>query len=129
MANPNPNTSGLKPFQPGQSGNPGGKSAETVRLEREAADIAVRLRHRILSDLAKAAEAPDANVLDMLTSDVLRLAKDSEDRAHGTPKAQVDHTSSDGSMSPKPLDLSKMSDAALAELQAAMNASPDTDEG
>ena len=43
--------------------------------------------------------------------------------------SKVDHTSSDGSMSPKPLDLSKMSDAALAELQAAMNASPDTDEG
>lgn len=26
MANPNPNTSGLKPFKPGQSGNPSGGS-------------------------------------------------------------------------------------------------------
>lgn len=125
MANPNPDTSGLKPFQPGQSGNPGGKSAETIRLEREAADIALRMRLKWLKALEAQAEAGDQAALDLLSSEALTLAKQSEDRAHGTPKAAVDHTSSDGSMSPKGLDLSKMSDAALAELQAAMNADPD----
>ena len=98
------------------------------RLEAEAALMSLKIRHAALSAMTeKLSNMADAS--ELITSDALRLMKDSEDRAHGTPKAQVDHTSSDGSMSPKPLDLSKMSDAALAELQAAMNASPDTDEG
>ena len=46
-------------------------------------------------------------------------------RAGWRERQEVDHTSSDRSMSPKGLDLSKMSDAALDELQAAMNADPD----
>lgn len=39
-------------------------------------------------------EAPDASlddVLKLLDGDVLRLFKDSEDRAHGTPKQSVEH--------------------------------------
>lgn len=40
-------------------------------------------------------------------------------------KQAVDHTSSDGSMTPKGLDPTLLSDAALAELHAAMNAEPD----
>ena len=36
--------------------------------------------------------------------------------------AAIDHTSSDGSMSPKGLDISKLSDAAIAELMAAQEA-------
>ena len=76
------------------------------RLEAEAALMSLKIRHAALS---------------AMTEKLSNIADASE--------LQVDHTSSDGSMSPKPLDLSKMSDAALAELQAAMNASPDTDEG
>ena len=38
--------------------------------------------------------------------------------------AQVDHTSSDGSMTPQTIDLSKLSTEALAELVAARNAAP-----
>jgi hypothetical protein len=72
-------------------------------------------------------EAGQLDPMEAITSDTLRLFKDSEDRAHGTPKAAIDHTSSDGSMTPQGLDASKLSDAALAEVYKAMNASPETD--
>lgn len=94
MANPSPDTSGLKPFQPGQSGNPGGKSAETIRLEREAADIALRMRLKWLKALEAQAEAGDKAALGLLSSEALNLAKQSEDRAHGTPRQSVEHTGS-----------------------------------
>ena len=94
MANPNPDTSGLKPFQPGQSGNPGGKSAETIRLEREAADIALRMRLKWLKALEAKAEAGDEEALGLLSSEALSLAKQSEDRAHGTPRQSVEHSGS-----------------------------------
>lgn len=94
MANPNPDTSGLKPFQPGQSGNPGGKSAETIRLEREAADIALRMRLKWLKALEAQAEAGDEAALGLLSSEALNLAKQSEDRAHGTPRQSVEHSGS-----------------------------------
>ena len=94
MANPNPDTSGLKPFKPGQSGNPGGKSAETIRLEREAADIALRMRLKWLKALEAQAEAGDQAALDLLSSEALALAKQSEDRAHGTPRQSVEHSGS-----------------------------------
>lgn len=92
MANPNPDTSGLKPFKPGQSGNPGGKSAETIRLEREAADIALRMRLKWLKALEAQAEAGDEAALGLLSSEALNLAKQSEDRAHGTPRQSVEHS-------------------------------------
>ena len=94
MANPSPDTSGLKPFQPGQSGNPGGKSAETIRLEREAADIALRMRLKWLKALEAQAEAGDEAALGLLSSEALNLAKQSEDRAHGTPRQSVEHSGS-----------------------------------
>ena len=96
MANQSPDTSGLKPFQPGQSGNPGGKSAETIRLEREAADIALRMRLKWLKALEAKAEAGDQQALDLLSSEALTLAKQSEDRAHGTPKQSVEHAGEGG---------------------------------
>lgn len=48
MSNPNPDTSGLIPFKPGQSGNPAGKpkgSGLTARLKKivEAEDVAEAL--------------------------------------------------------------------------------------
>lgn len=44
--------------------------------------------------VSKITEMPDASlddILKLLDSDVLRLFKDSEDRAHGTPKQSVEH--------------------------------------
>ena len=83
-------------FKPGQSGNPGGKSAETIRLEREAADIALRMRLKWLKALEAKAEAGDQQALDLLSSEALTLAKQSEDRAHGTPRQSVEHTGEGG---------------------------------
>lgn len=94
--NPNPRTDHLPKFQPGQSGNPGGKSAETIRLEREAADIALRMRLKWLKALEAQAEAGDQQALDLLSSEALTLAKQSEDRAHGTPKQSVEHAGEGG---------------------------------
>lgn len=92
MANPNPSPETR--FKPGQSGNPGGKSAEHVEAERKAAEISALMRLQVLSRMqdrvTKITEAPDASlddILKLLSSDTLRLFKDSEDRAHGTPKA------------------------------------------
>ena len=93
--------SGLKPFKPGQSGNPGGKTAEQRRLEIENAEKATKIRNRLLSALADDLDGMDADALKAIEPNVLRLLKDSEDRGLGQPEQLVDHSSSDGSMTPK----------------------------
>jgi hypothetical protein len=88
MANPNPSPETR--FQPGNKANPGGKTSEHRRLEIEAAEMAARLRHAMLSAMTeKLATCESAD--DLLSPDALRLIKDSEDRAHGTPKQAVVH--------------------------------------
>jgi hypothetical protein len=90
MANPNP--SPATRFKPGHA--LGGKTSEQKRLEYEAAEIAARARHRLVSIIGKALESPDLDqteALKLLNSDTLRLFKDSEDRAHGTPKQAISH--------------------------------------
>ncbi len=101
MANPNPSPETR--FQPGNNANPGGKTPEMKRLEMEAAMMSVKLRHDALSAMtekvAKIKELPDASLQDVLmliNGDVLRLFKDSEDRAHGTPKATVEGAGANG---------------------------------
>ena len=46
-------------------------------------------------------------------------AKELLDRAHGKPGMHIDNTSSDGSMTPRGIDASKLSEAALREIVAA----------
>jgi hypothetical protein len=86
MANPNPSPETR--FQPGNPG--GGKTSEQKRIEYEAAEMAAKIRHKLLSVITEkmnaAADGADAAALDFLTGDTLRLLKDSEDRAHGAPK-------------------------------------------
>lgn len=101
MANPNPSTATR--FKVGNNANPGGKTPEMKRLEAEAALMSVKLRHAALSamteKLSKIAELPDSDpdaIMEMITSDNLRLFKDSEDRAHGTPKATTEVTGRNG---------------------------------
>lgn len=100
MANPNPSPETR--FQAGQSGNPGGKTAEHVRLERESAEMAARLRHAMLSSMQEKlskiteGEEPSPDALNLLSADALRLFKDSEDRAHGTPRQSVEHAGEGG---------------------------------
>lgn len=98
MANPNP--SPKTRFKKGKSGNPGGKSEGQRAAEIEAARISAELRLKALSslqDMVQNGEIPAHHVIDQAT---LKLFKDSEDRAHGTPPQSVDHTSSDRSMTP-----------------------------
>lgn len=99
MANPNPSPETR--FQPGNSG--GGKTAEQKRLEYEAAEMAARIRHKLLSVITEKMggdEAPDESALEFLSGDLLRLMKDSEDRAHGTPKATTEIGGIDGAEIP-----------------------------
>ena len=91
MANPNPSPETR--FQPGNPG--GGKTSEQKRLEYEAAEMSARIRHRMLSVITEKLSDDEA-ALEMLKADVLRLLKDSEDRAHGTPKASVEASGPDG---------------------------------
>lgn len=91
MANPNPSPETR--FQPGNPG--GGKTSAQKRLEYEAAEMAAKARHKLLTVITeKLANIPDGEEIDLkefLSSDTLRLFKDSEDRAHGTPKQSVEH--------------------------------------
>jgi hypothetical protein len=87
MANPNPSPETR--FKPGETLNPHGKSSAQRKAEVKAAEIAANLRLAILSRMQERLDAGDS-VEDMLSSDALRLFKDSEDRAHGTPKQSVE---------------------------------------
>lgn len=86
MANPNP--SPKTRFKPGNPG--GGKTSEQKRLEYEAAEMAAALRHKMLSVITEKAEGENpAEILAFLDANTLKLFKDSEDRAHGTPVQSV----------------------------------------
>ena len=92
---PNPD----QKWQPGQSGNPGGKTSEHRANEVKAAEIAARARLGLVEAFANLLDGK-ATVSQkelLLKIDALRLLKDSEDRGFGTPVHQVDNTSSDGS--------------------------------
>ena len=96
---PSPNTR----FKAGQSGNPGGKAKGQREAEIKAAEISALMRLKILSSLQakfKAEDLTDDDYALLLSAGTLNLFKQSEDRAHGTPKQYVDSTSSDGSMTP-----------------------------
>lgn len=88
-------------FQPGQSGNPKGKTAETKRLELANAEAAMRIRARALHAVeAKLGECSTDEAIAMLVeAAMLKLLKDSEDRGLGSPIQDV--RSGDGSMTPQ----------------------------
>lgn len=75
------------PWKKGQSGNPGGKTSEQKRLEQANAERASRIRERLLVALD---EATQDQALKSLSSEVLKLLKDSEDRGLGAPKQEVE---------------------------------------
>jgi hypothetical protein len=84
MANPNPRTDQLSPFQPGQSGNPGGISKEAKARMMRNAEMALRMRERMLeAEIAKIDADPD--YVPDVKADTLSLVKSSEDRGFGSP--------------------------------------------
>jgi hypothetical protein len=101
------NTKGLKPFKPGQSGNPGGVSSERKRLMNESAEMAARIMHRQLEALqGMFNEHPEKErIVEYINADVHRLVKDAIDRVEGTARQSVDHTNSDGTLTPKPTEI------------------------
>lgn len=87
--NPNPNHATR--FKPGQSGNPGGKKKGQRQAEIDAAELASQASLKMmesLMDVLDSEEKPEA-VLMHIRSETLRLMKDVQDRAHGTPKQTV----------------------------------------
>ena len=89
MGNPNPSPETR--FKPGQAANPGGRTSEGILRDKETADKASKLRNILISRVMETLDDdPDAPV--MLSGELLRLLKDSEDRAHGTPKASTEIT-------------------------------------
>jgi hypothetical protein len=89
MANPNPPTEHLKPFQPGQSGNPGGKTSAQRKLEVENAEKATRIRAALLAKMAELIDPESGLFMGDLGGDLLKLIKDSEDRGLGSPKTTI----------------------------------------
>lgn len=93
MANPNP--SPATRFKKGNVANPGGKTKKQKKMEQEAAQMAAALRHKALSAMLEKLDQGE-DVLELVDANALKLFKDSEDRAHGTPKATTEHSGPDG---------------------------------
>lgn len=102
------NTSGLVPYEKGQSGNPGGKSKETVSLERSNAAKALKLRELGLDALLSLVETADedtktsAVIQALINPHALKMLKDAEDRGLGAPVQAI--ISPDGTMTPQSVD-------------------------
>lgn len=106
MANPNP--SPATRFKKGNSGNPAGKTKGQRAAEIEAARISAELRLKALSalqDMVSNSKLSPDQLEQLINPATLKLFKDSEDRAHGTPTQAVEHTSPDNSMTPQTINL------------------------
>lgn len=120
MANPNP--SPATRFKPGQVANPTGKTAEQAARDIRTADLASQFRLKVLSSVMEKIEAGQ-DPIEVLSKDVRGVLEYSENRAHGTPKQSVEHTGEGGGPI-QTLDVTNLSDGALREIMAALNASP-----
>lgn len=96
MANPNPSPETRFGADGGNPNNIGGKTKEQREAEYQAAEIAAKLRHKALSVMLEKVEAEEIDVLALVEPSALKLFKDSEDRAHGTPKSTNEHSGPDG---------------------------------
>ncbi len=92
MANPNPSPE----TRFTSSGNPEGKTAAQRQAEVQAAEISAKLRLKALIRMQEMLDNGEIDATEVVTPDNLRLFKDSEDRAHGTPKATIGGTGEGG---------------------------------
>ncbi len=93
--NPNPSPStrfGAENGNPSGAGKTKGQRAAEIR----AAEISAKLREKILSELLEQVESDEIRVTELVDANTLKLFKDSEDRAHGTPKSTSEVTGRDG---------------------------------
>lgn len=109
-------------FKKGVASNPGGKTSEQRKAEIRNAELATKIRTRLLEAVNATLQDDTStdNAIARIEANILKLIKDSEDRGLGQPKAAIDLTSEDGTMTPKPaFDASKLSNEALAEIMRA----------
>jgi len=109
-------------IKPGEARNPGGKTSEQKLMEMANAQAATRIQARLLQALEGQMLEDDTKktiVDNFIKAEVLKLVKDAQDRGLGTAKQSVDHTSTDGTMTPT----REMSDAQLQAIIEA-NAKP-----
>lgn len=112
-------------FQKGESGNPKGKTSEQRKAEIRNAELATKIRTRLLEAVQATLQddTSTAAALERIEGNILKLIKESEDRGLGMPKASVDLTSEDGTMTPRAhLDMSVFSTETLAEIMRAFDA-------
>lgn len=96
MANPNPSPDTRFGAENGNPNNLGGKTKEQRESEYQAAAISAQLREHALSVMLEKVKSGDMDLEELITPANLKLFKDSEDRAHGTPKQAVDLNNPDG---------------------------------
>lgn len=104
--NMDPDTSGLIPWQKGQSGNPRGNTSAAWEVRRRNAEKAQRIHAVALEALERwmdAQESDEAKIA-MLRPDILNLTKDSLDREFGKAGQTVDVTTKGESIAPKQLE-------------------------
>lgn len=96
MANPNPSPETRFGAKNGNPNNIGGKTKEQRQAEYRAAEISAQLREKALSVLLEKVESGEMQADELIEAATLKLFKDSEDRAHGLPKATNEHSGPNG---------------------------------
>lgn len=100
-------------FGAGVSGNPIGKTDTHRKAEIAAAEKAALVSEILVNAVYDAVKDADNDTQrEQIRGDVLTLLRNVQDRGFGSPKQQIDQTSSDGSMSPQ-----NTSDAVLDALK------------
>lgn len=79
------------------SGNPGGLTTEQIEQRKRNRDTAMAIEEKLLGAVAKDLTDREAQALEHVRADVLRLIHVAIERNDGKPVAQIDNTSSDGS--------------------------------
>lgn len=89
-------------FGAGNRANPNGKTSAHRKAEIRAAELAAKVQLDLVEALSKTIDDcnGDSKKIEHIRSDVLKLLKDSQDRAYGTPKASIDVESPDGTLKP-----------------------------
>lgn len=97
MANEFPNPD--QKWKPGTSGNPGGLTKAQIEQRKRNRDAAMAIEEKLLAAVTKDLTEREAQALEHVRADVLRLIHTAIERHDGKPTQQVDQTSSDGSAS------------------------------
>jgi hypothetical protein len=117
--NPSPSTRFGQPNGPRPN-----KTTEQKKREQKNAELATKIRGRMLRALNKLIESKSDEeiVTEQLTSEALKLIKDSEDRGLGTAVNVSTVQQLNGAEQPRLIDARTIGDADTADLMAALEA-------